>query len=119
MMKKFFLPILFILAFTVLNSFFIIKEGHYYEPIVYRVNLLKSVYELKILSKNIFSSFEVFDKETFKKFLVSPYPRGSIALQAPYFSKNGLNLSGFWYGTLNLSLYPIKFINVEDFIEKK
>ena len=54
----------------------IIKEGHYYEPIVYRVNLLKSVYELKILSKNIFSSFEVFDKETFKKFLVSPYPRG-------------------------------------------
>ena len=29
-----------------------IKEGHYYEPIVYRVNLLKVQYELKILSKN-------------------------------------------------------------------
>ena len=53
-----------------------IKEGHYYEPIIYRVNLLKKQYEIKILSKDIFASFEVFDKETFNKFLTSPYPRG-------------------------------------------
>ena len=54
----------------------IIKEGHYYEPIVYRVNLLKIQYEIKVLSKNIFSSFEVFEKGIFNKFLISPYPRG-------------------------------------------
>ena len=54
----------------------IIKEGHYYEPIIYRVNLLKNQYEIKILSKNIFSSFDVFEKGIFNKFLISPYPRG-------------------------------------------
>ena len=53
-----------------------IKEGHYYEPIVYRVNLFKEQYELKVLSKSIFSSFEVFDKDLVKKHLTSPYPRG-------------------------------------------
>jgi hypothetical protein len=53
-----------------------IKEGHYYEPIVYRVNLLKLQYEVKIISKSIFSSFEVFEKDIFKKYLNSPYPRG-------------------------------------------
>ena len=58
------------------NYCLIIKEGHYYEPIVYRVNLLKTQYELKIISKSIFSSFEVFEKDIFKKFLTSPYPRG-------------------------------------------
>jgi len=58
------------------NYCLMIKEGHYYEPIVYRVNLLKEQYEVKILSKNIFSSFEVFEKNIFKNFLNSPYPRG-------------------------------------------
>ena len=35
---------------------FIIKEGHYYEPLLYRVNLLKEGYEISILSKGSFIS---------------------------------------------------------------
>jgi hypothetical protein len=33
----------------------------------------------------------------------SPYPSGTIALQAPLFAARGLDLSGFFAGTLNLS----------------
>ena len=35
--------------------------------------------------------------------LDSPYPGGTIALQAPLFAARGLDLSGFFPGTLNLS----------------
>ncbi len=36
----------------------------------------------------------------------SPYPRGTIAMQAPFFAALGLDLSPYWPGTLNLSLSP-------------
>ena len=58
------------------NYCFMIKDGHYYEPIVYRVNMLKEQYEVKVLSRNVFNTFEYFNKETIKKVFVSPYPRG-------------------------------------------
>jgi hypothetical protein len=35
--------------------------------------------------------------------LDSPYPSGTIALQAPLFAARGLDLSGFYPGTINLS----------------
>jgi len=38
----------------------------------------------------------------------SPYPKGSIELQAPYFEKLGLNLSAFYFATLNLQLSVAK-----------
>ncbi|NMP32343.1 hypothetical protein HII17_12295 [Thalassotalea sp. M1531] len=31
----------------------------------------------------------------------SPYPKGTIALQAPYFKDQGINLDGFYKGTIN------------------
>jgi hypothetical protein len=34
----------------------------------------------------------------------SPYPRGSIAMQAPFFKALGLDLSGCYFGTLNVSI---------------
>lgn len=58
------------------NYCFMIKDSHYYEPIVYRVNMLKEQYEIKVLSRNVFNTFEYFNKETIKKVFVSPYPRG-------------------------------------------
>ena len=36
----------------------------------------------------------------------SPYPRGTLEMQAPYFAAQGLDLSPFWLGTLNLSVAP-------------
>ena len=36
----------------------------------------------------------------------SPYPKGTIAMQAPFFAALGLDLSLFWPGTLNLSFSP-------------
>lgn len=36
----------------------------------------------------------------------SPYPAGTIALQAPHFAARGLDLSGFYPGTLNLDIAP-------------
>lgn len=36
----------------------------------------------------------------------SPYPKGTIAMQAPFFAALGLDLSPFWPGTLNLSFSP-------------
>ena len=50
------------------NYCFMIKDGHYYEPIVYRVNMLKEQYEIKVLSrKKIFNTFDLFTKDTIKK----------------------------------------------------
>ena len=39
----------------------------------------------------------------------SPYPGGSIVLQMPHFKKLGLDLSGFYSGTLNISITPKSF----------
>ena len=36
----------------------------------------------------------------------SPYPRGSIEMQSPYFRSLGLDLTGFYLGTLNVSVEP-------------
>ena len=36
----------------------------------------------------------------------SPYPDGTIAMQAPFFAAEGLDLSPYWPGTLNLSFAP-------------
>jgi hypothetical protein len=34
----------------------------------------------------------------------SPYPAGTIALQSPFFSERGIDLSPFFPGTLNLEV---------------
>ena len=39
----------------------------------------------------------------------SPYPRGTIEMQLPFFQALGLDLSGYFRGTLNLSLSPHTF----------
>lgn len=39
----------------------------------------------------------------------SPYADGSIVLQTPHFKKLGLDLSGFFPGTLNISIAPKSF----------
>ncbi len=39
----------------------------------------------------------------------SPYPQGSIAMQAPFFKARGLDLSGLHLGTLNVSIAPAHF----------
>jgi hypothetical protein len=36
----------------------------------------------------------------------SPYPQGSIAMQAPFFKALGLDLSDCYFGTLNVSIAP-------------
>jgi hypothetical protein len=36
----------------------------------------------------------------------SPYPVGSIKMQAPFFKALGLDLSGCYFGTLNVSIAP-------------
>jgi hypothetical protein len=40
---------------------------------------------------------------------VSPYPQGSIAMQAPFFKVLGLDLSGCYFGTLNVSIAPLRW----------
>ena len=40
----------------------------------------------------------------------SPYPRGSIEMQTPFFRKLGLDLAPFFPGTLNVSVAPYTFI---------
>ena len=37
---------------------------------------------------------------------ISPYPKGTIAMQSPFFAALGLDLSPYWPGTLNLSFAP-------------
>ncbi len=39
----------------------------------------------------------------------SPYPQGSIAMQAPFFKARGLDLTGLHLGTLNVSIAPATF----------
>jgi hypothetical protein len=39
---------------------------------------------------------------------VSPYPKGTIEMQLPFFAALGLDLSSYWPGTLNLSLSPFE-----------
>lgn len=41
----------------------------------------------------------------------SPYPGGTIAMQKPFFQQRGLDLSGFFDGTLNLQL-PVSEITL-------
>ncbi len=36
----------------------------------------------------------------------SPYPQSSLAMQMPFFKAMGLDLSGCWPGTLNVSIAP-------------
>jgi hypothetical protein len=40
----------------------------------------------------------------------SPYPRGSIEMQIPFFKELGLDLSSYYSGTLNVSLRPAEFV---------
>ena len=37
------------------------------------------------------------------------YPQGTIEMQAPFFKERGLDLSGFYSGTLNISIAPRTF----------
>ncbi|WP_009634162.1 hypothetical protein [Synechocystis sp. PCC 7509] len=39
----------------------------------------------------------------------SPYPRGTIEMQTPFFQKLGLDLSAFFPGTLNIFISPKTF----------
>ena len=39
----------------------------------------------------------------------SPYPRGSIEMQAPYFKEYGINLDEYYSATLNLFIAPYIF----------
>ncbi len=39
----------------------------------------------------------------------SPYPRGTIEMQTPFFQTLGLDLSGYFAGTLNISISPHTF----------
>lgn len=43
----------------------------------------------------------------------SPYERGTIAMQLPFFRDLGLDLQGFFLGTLNISLAPHRFEMVQ------
>lgn len=36
----------------------------------------------------------------------NPYPAGTIAMQTPLFTARGLNLTGCWPGTINVSIAP-------------
>ncbi len=39
----------------------------------------------------------------------TPYPRGAIEMQAPFFAERGLDLTGLYRGTLNISISPYTF----------
>src|ERR1051325_3185895 len=39
----------------------------------------------------------------------SPYPRGTVEMQIPFFKERGLDLSSFFKGTLNISIHPYMF----------
>ena len=43
----------------------------------------------------------------------SPYPKGSIEMQLPFFDERGLNLAQCYLGTLNLSIHPHQFSIVQ------
>ena len=40
---------------------------------------------------------------------ISPYPGGTLALQIPLFKQQGVDLSGFFCGTLNVDISPLRF----------
>lgn len=40
----------------------------------------------------------------------SPYPKGTIEMQITFFNELGLDLTSFFHGTLNVSIYPHHFI---------
>ena len=40
----------------------------------------------------------------------SPYPKGSISIQSPFFKALGLDLSCYWQGTINLSFKPLEIV---------
>ncbi|ACK65177.1 conserved hypothetical protein [Rippkaea orientalis PCC 8801] len=40
----------------------------------------------------------------------SPYPQGSIAMQKDFFQALGLDISGYFLGTLNVTIAPYHFI---------
>ena len=47
----------------------------------------------------------------------SPYPKGTIAMQSPFFAALGLDLSPYWFGTLNLSFFPSEiFLGRPDYL---
>jgi CTP-dependent riboflavin kinase len=39
----------------------------------------------------------------------SPYPKGTIEMQSPFFKELGLDLSAFFPGTLNINISPNEF----------
>lgn len=39
----------------------------------------------------------------------SRFPDGTIAMQKPFFQKLGLDLTGFYLGTINLSISPLEY----------
>lgn len=39
----------------------------------------------------------------------TPYSEGSIGLQAPFFKELGLDIGGFFFGTLNIDIHPLTF----------
>ena len=39
----------------------------------------------------------------------SPFPSGTIAMQAPFFKALGLDLSHYYLATLNVDIYPFRF----------
>ncbi len=39
----------------------------------------------------------------------SPYERGTIEMQLPFFKRLGLDLSPYYFGTLNISIAPHRF----------
>lgn len=43
----------------------------------------------------------------------SPYEKGTIELQKPFFKKLGLDLDDYYNGTLNLNISPYKFVCVK------
>lgn len=40
----------------------------------------------------------------------SPYPQGSIKMQLPFFKERGLDLYRFYPATINVSIFPNKFV---------
>ena len=50
----------------------------------------------------------------------SPYPNGTIRMQAPVFKALGLDLSGCYFGTLNIDFAPLEvsLVNPDHLFEK-
>jgi hypothetical protein len=50
----------------------------------------------------------------------SPYPAGTIAMQYPFFRDLGLDLEGYFLGTINLSIAPntFKLLNADYYFEQ-